>query len=131
MKEKDENQVSRYRIPVMVGFFSLGVLIFIGMASAAPYQDVPEGVNDALFGGSNLYAAKMILAGGILASIGLVMSISKVNFMATVIVMLTTAAILVAIGWLDFWIIILVALIIVSMFGKTMITWVSGDTSGG
>ena len=131
MKEKDENQVSRYRIPIMVGFFSLGVLMFIGMASAAPYQDVPEGVNDALFGGSNLYAAKMILAGGILASIGLVMSISKVNFMATVIVMLTTAAILVAIGWLDFWIIILVALIIVSMFGKTMITWVSGDTSGG
>jgi len=59
------------------------------------------------------------------------MSISKVNFMATVIVMLTTGAILVAIGWLDFWIIILVALLIVAMFGKTMISWVSGDTSGG
>ena len=131
MTEEKKVEGSRYRIPIMVGFFSLGVLMFIGMASAAPYQDVPEGVNDALFGGSNLYAAKMILAGGILASIGLVMSISKVNFMATVIVMLTTAAILVAIGWLDFWIIILVALIIVSMFGKTMITWVSGDTSGG
>jgi cellulose synthase/poly-beta-1,6-N-acetylglucosamine synthase-like glycosyltransferase len=51
--------------------------------------------------------------------------------MATVIVMLTTATVLVAIGWLDFWIIILVALLIVSMFGKAMISWVSGETSGG
>ena len=131
MKATEQGKVSRFRIPIMVGFFSLGALMFIGMASAAPYQEIPEGLNEALFGGSNLYAAKMILAGGILASIGLAMSISKVNFMATVIVMLTTGAILVAIGWLDFWIIILVALLIVSMFGKAMISWVSGDTAGG
>jgi hypothetical protein len=131
MKGTEEKRLSRYRIPIMAGFFSLGALMFIGMASASPYQDIPEGVNDALFGGSNLYAAKMILAGGVLASIGLAMSISKVNFMATVIVMLTTATVLVAIGWLDFWIIILVALLIVSMFGKAMISWVSGETSGG
>jgi hypothetical protein len=131
MTATEEKRVSRFRIPIMVGLFAFSSLMFIGMASASPYQDIPEGVNDALFGGSNLYAAKMILAGGVLASIGLAMSISKVNFMATVIVMLTTAAILVAIGWLDFWIIILVALLIVSMFGKAMITWVSGETSGG
>ena len=131
MTGTEEKRVSRYRIPILVAFFSLSSLMFIGMASASPYQDIPEGVNDALFGGSNLYAAKMILAGGVLASIGLAMSISKVNFMATVIVMLTTATVLVAIGWLDFWIIILVALLIVSMFGKAMISWVSGETSGG
>jgi len=127
----EEKRVSRYRIPILVAFFALSTLMFIGMASASPYQDIPQGINDALFGGSNLYAAKMILAGGILASIGLAMSMTKVNLMATVIVMLTTAAILTAIGWLDFWIIILVALLIVSIFGKAMITWVSGDTSGG
>ena len=131
MKTTEQGKVSRFRIPIMVGFFALSSLLFIGMASAAPYQDIPEGVNDALFEGSNLFAAKMILGGGVLASIGLAMIISKVNFMATVIVMLTTGAILVAIGWLDFWIIILVALLIVAMFGKTMISWVSGDTSGG
>ena len=131
MTGTEEKRVSRYRIPIIVGLFALSSLMFIGMARASPYQDIPQGLNEALFGGSNLYAAKMILAGGVLASIGLAMSISKVNFMATVIVMLTTATILVAIGWLDFWIIILVALLVVSMFGKAMITWVSGDTTGG
>jgi hypothetical protein len=131
MTATEETRVSRYRIPIMVGLFAFSSLMFIGMARASPYQDIPQALNEALFGGSNLYAAKMILAGGVLASIGLAMSISKVNFMATVIVMLTTATILVAIGWLDFWIIILVALLVVSMFGKAMITWVSGDSTGG
>jgi len=131
MTATEETRVSRYRIPIMVGLFAFSSLMFIGMARASPYQDIPQALNEALFGGSNLYAAKMILAGGVLASIGLATSISKVNFMATVIVMLTTAAILVAIGWLDFWIIILVALLVVSMFGKAVITWVSGDTTGG
>jgi hypothetical protein len=84
-----------------------------------------------LFGGSNLYAAKLILAGGMLASIGLALSVGKVNFMSTLIVMLTVASILIAIGWLDFWIIIVVALISVAIFGKAMISWVTGDTSGG
>ena len=102
----------------------------VGGARAAPFQEIPEQVNTALFGGSNLYAAKMILAGGILASIGLAMSMTKINFMATVIVMLTTAAILTAIGWLDFWIIIMVALLIAAIFGKTMIGWASGDKTG-
>jgi hypothetical protein len=131
MTATEETRVSRYRIPIMVGLFAFSSLMFIGMARASPYQDIPQALNEALFGGSNLYAAKMILAGGVLASIGLATSISKVNFMATVIVMLTTAAILVAIGWLDFWIIILVALLVVSMFGKAVITWISGDTTGG
>lgn len=110
-----------------------GLMVVVGGARAAPYQDIPEGVDEALFGGTNLFAAKMILAGGILASVGLALSVGKVNFMATVIVMLTVASILVAIGWLDFWIIIMVALVIVAMFGKAMINWVTGESgqSGG
>jgi len=110
-----------------------GFMFVVGGARAAPYQDIPEGVDEALFGGTNLFAAKMILAGGILASVGLALSVGKVNFMATVIVMLTVASILVAIGWLDFWIIIMVALVIVAMFGKAMINWVTGESgqSGG
>ena len=108
-----------------------GFMLLIGGAQAAPFQEIPEGVNDGLFGGTNLYASKMILAGGILASIGLALSVGKVNLMATVIVMLTVSGILVAIGWLDFWIIIMVALLIVAMFGKAMIAWVSGDQTGG
>jgi hypothetical protein len=111
---------------------SFGAFMFaVGGARAAPFQEIPQGLNEALFGGSNLYAAKMILAGGMLASIGLAMTVTKVNFMATVIVMLTTAGILTAIGWLDFWVIIMVALLVVAIFGKTMITWASGDQSGG
>jgi len=103
----------------------------VGGAEASPYQDIPEGVNEALFDGSNLFASQMILAGAILASIGLALSVGKVNFMATTIVMLTVASILVAIGWLDFWIIIMVALVVVAMFGKTMASWVTGDNQGG
>jgi len=103
----------------------------VGGASASPYQDIPEGVNDALFDGANLFAAKMILAGAILTSIGLGLSVGKVNLMATVIVMLVIASILVAIGWLDFWIIIMVALLVAVMFGKAMIVWASGDQTGG
>jgi hypothetical protein len=107
-----------------------GFMLAIGMAQGAPFQELPEGVDHALFGDSNLYASKMILAGGILASLGLALSVGKVNLMATVIVMLTASAILVAIGWLDFWIMIMVSLLVVAMFGKAMVSWVSGESGG-
>lgn len=118
-----------YSRTAIIGLFALEAFMFaIGGARAAPYQDIPNGINEALFGGSNLYAAKMILSGGILLSIGLVMSMAgkKVNLMATAIVMLAMGGILVSIGWLDFWVMIVAGMLVVVMFGKAIASWATG-----
>lgn len=119
------------RLGPFVCLFSFGALYCMIGAQAAPFQDIPAGVNDALLGGTSLYAAKMICSAMILASIGLALSVGKVNFMATVIVMLATLAVLVSIAWLDFWLIIIVSLLIVAMFGRAMVDWVTGSQTGG
>jgi len=114
---------------LVLGF---GMFALLGMqgVQAIPSDDLPEGLNRALFGGSNLYAAKMILAGSILASLGLALSMAKMNVMGTIIVLLSTAGVEAAIGWLPMWVLYLVAMVIVAMFSKSMADWVTGNKSG-
>jgi hypothetical protein len=100
----------------------------IGGAQAAPFQEIPDAVNHALFGGSNLTAARMILAGGILASIGLALSVGKMNFFGTVIVLLVVSGILTAMGWLQAWLLVLAALIVAAFWSKQAANWIGGGT---
>ena len=131
MKTTEQGKVSRFRIPIMIGFFSLSSLFLLGMASAAPFQDIPQALQDAVFGGGDPYMAKMLLSVAILASLGLTLSMSKVNFVGTMIVLLATAGLLSAIGWLDYWIILFACLIIAGMFAKNISNWIAGSGDSG
>ena len=126
MTGTEEKRVSRYRIPIMVGLFALSSLMFIGMASAGPLQDVPLGVADALEISTDL--AKMMLSVAILTSAGLAMAVAggKANFMATLVVLLAVEGVLTAMGWLTAWLLLLTAVLVAAMFAGKIRDTTSG-----
>jgi len=116
MTEQKEKKPSRYRIPIMVAFFSLGSLLFIGMASAGPIQDIPYSMAEAL--GTSPGIAGMILSSAILVSVGLAMAMvgKRANTMATIIIIISTEGVLTGIGWLDPWLLLLTGVLVAATF---------------
>lgn len=130
MTEEKEKQVSRYRIPILVAFFGICALFLTMSSRASVISDIPIQLNDALLDGTSLYAARAILTASILMSAGLVLAMLKMPPTGLFIVLLSVLGALTAIGWADITFLILAALIIVAMFGKTMTEWMQGKSSG-
>ena len=116
MTEQKEKKPSRYRIPILVAFFSLSSLMFIGMASAGPIQDLPASMATSL--GTTPDVARMILSSAILLSVGLAMAMvgKRANTMATIIVLISTEGALTGIGWLTPWLLLFTAVLVAAMF---------------
>lgn len=108
---------------------SLGLLLFIGTAtaSASPVNDIPEALNDSLFGGANLFAAQAILTAAIMMSAGLFLAMMKLNYIATFIVLFCVLGALTAVGWADPTIMIVASLIVVGMFVKHVVEYMTGN----
>ena len=103
--------------------FLLGILAVIGTASyaqAGPLQDIPTALADYLEVDS--YVAEAILATMILTSVALVLAVAKLHAQATVVMLIVTMGALVAISWLDTWVLVLVAVLAAALFGKTLLT---------
>lgn len=116
MTEEKEKQMSRFRIPIMVGFFALSSLMFIGMASAGPIQDLPASMATSL--GTTPDVARMILSSAILLSVGLAMAMvgKRANTMATIIILISTEGALTGIGWLTPWLLLFTGILVAAMF---------------
>lgn len=113
---------------VYVPLMALGMLLFIGSASASagPVTDIPDAINDALFGGGNLYGAQALLTAMVMVSVGLLLSMMKLNYVATFIVLFAVLAALTAIGWTDITLLLICALFVVAMFAKRMAEYFGG-----
>lgn len=110
-----------------------GILVVASSTLAWSLSDIPEQVNSALFAGGNLFAAKMLLSASVLASIALAMAAGKQPMLPMMVVLVATMGALIAIGWLDVWLMVMVGLLIAGMFGKRMADIYSGaggDTGG-
>ena len=114
----------RTGILVILAFYFFFYLV--GGAQAAPIDDIPQAVQDGLFGGGDSGTAKLFLSGAILASIGLALSVSKVNFFGTAIVLLATAGVLTGMGWLSAWLLVLAGLIVAGFWAKEASIWIGG-----
>jgi len=116
MTATEETRVSRYRIPIMVGLFALSSLMFVGLASAGPIQDIPYSMAEAL--GTSPGIAGMILSSAILVSVGLAMAMvgKRANTMATIIIIISTEGVLTGIGWLDPWLLLLTGVLVAATF---------------
>lgn len=113
-----------YRDRAIGVLFGLGLFVFVGsmVASAGIINDAPESLADSL--GVTTIAAEYILSAAVLLSVGLALALFKgSNMAATVIVLLAFIGMLTAIGWLDAWLLIMVALIIALMFGSQLREW--------
>lgn len=111
---------------IRFGLVSLTALCaFVGMAataSAGVIDDIPAGLADSL--GITVLAAEFLLSSGVLLAVGLALAMLKGSNMAlTVIVMLAFLGMLTAIGWLEAWLIVMVALVIALMFGAKLRDW--------
>ena len=86
--------------------------------SASPMSDIPEGLNDALFDGANIYASRMILAGAVILAAVLSMAVAKLNPVGIIFMLLILIGILTAIGWLDYWVLVFAAIIVALIFAQ-------------
>ena len=130
MTGTEEKRVSRYRFPLMVAFMGLCAMFLMHDGRASIISDIPNQLNDALLDGTSLYAAKAILTAAIMVSAGMVIAMLKMPPTAIFIVLLSVLGALTAIGWADITFLIMAALIVVAMFGKTMTEWMQGKSSG-
>ena len=119
-----------YGLMALLGLVS--ILAFGTMAASASIaSDIPQGLNEALLGGTSLYAAKAILTAAIMASGGLAFAMLKLPPAGIFIVLLSILGALTAIGWADVTFLALAGFITVAMFGRTVADWVLGGPSGG
>ena len=122
----------RYSRTAIIGLFALGTFMtLVGGARASVISDIPEQMNNALFDGGNLYAAKVLLTAGIMMSAGMVLAVSKFPAAGMFIVLICVLGALTAIGWADVSMMIVAILITVAMFGSTIVQWVTGLKAGG
>ena len=112
-----------------VSLIAIGMMLFIGtaQASASPVSDIPDAINDALFGGANLFAAQSILTAMVMCSIGLLLAMLKLDYLSNFIVLFCVLGALTAIGWADPTIMLIAGLFVVGMFVKKVTTYVTGN----
>jgi hypothetical protein len=111
----------------------VSVLAFVGVAygaQASPISDIADGVNDALFGGSNLYAAQTVLTAIVMMSAGLFLAMLKMPPAGIFILLFCVLGALTAIGWADITIILVAGLIAAAMFAKTAVGYMTGGGDG-
>ena len=107
-----------------VSLIAIGMMLFIGtaQASAGAVEDIPNALADAI--GVSVSAAELILSTALMLSAGLTLSVMrKGNMATTAIVMLAMLGMLTAIGWLDGWLLVMVALILALIFGSRLRDW--------
>ena len=116
----------RHKLAIWTLIGLMGTLGVSSGASATPISDVADGVNDALFGGSNLFAAQAMLTAIVMVSVGLTLAMLRLNFIATFIVLFCVLGALTAMGWADPTLILVAGLFVVAMFVKKVADYWSG-----
>jgi hypothetical protein len=114
------------------GLGFIGLMAASSTASAGPVSDIADGLNDALFGGGNLFAAQALLTAAVMVSVGLALAILGLDTIATFIVLFAVLGALTAIGWADPTMLLLAGLLVAGMFVSKMVGYFTGGgTSGG
>ena len=72
-----------------------------GTASAFDMSNIPQYINNALFHGSNIIAAQVILCAFLMMTALLPLMLAKARFEMILIVLFMMVMVLTAIGWLD------------------------------
>lgn len=112
-----------------VSFAFVGLMAASSVASASPIGDVADGMNDALFGGTNLFAAQAILTAAVMMTAGLVLAVLHLEFVANVIVLFAVLGALTAIGWAPPVLLLLCGLLVGGLFVQKTARAFTGGSS--
>jgi len=116
----------------MISLIALFAFVSVAyVAAASPVSDIPDALNDGLFGGFNLFAAQAILTAIIMVSVGLFLAMMKLNYIATFIVLFAVLGALTAMGWADPTMMMLAALLVVGLFVKRIAEYMTGSQGAG
>ena len=99
--------------------------------SASPVSEIPEALNDGLFGGANLFAAQTILTAAILVSVGLFMTMLGLNYIATFIILFGVLGALTAMGWADITLMLIAGMLVAGSFVSQIVTYLTGTKKAG
>lgn len=111
-------------VSAIIGLLALLSCTFT--VSAGPTTDIVDGVNNALFGGANEFAAQAILTAIVMMSAGLLLAMLHLDYIATFVVLFCILGGLTAMGWADPTIILVCGLFVVAMFTKRIVEYISG-----
>lgn len=96
------------------------------MADGFDLASIPTAVNDAMFNGSNLIAAQLLLTAVIMFTALLPMLVARMRPDMIIVVMAMVVLVCSAIGWLDQTITMVMLLIIAASLARTVATSMRG-----
>jgi len=105
--------------------FTLLFLLYLPIVSASGINDIPELLNDALFDGNSIYMARFTLSMLIIMMTALSLSAGGVNMIPTTGVIVCEIGFLVGVGWLHYWVLLMVALLTSALFSSRITEWLA------
>lgn len=93
------------------------------------FDDILQGVADAL--GTTTATAGLLISVAIIVSIGLCMTVSRINFIGTIIVLVAVMGLLTVSGWFPDWLMILICIIAAGFFATPLVKWITGEGASG
>lgn len=109
-----------WSVSVVVGLSVLALVFISAQISAGPIEDIPDEFAEAL-GYEDTYVAEMLLSMFILASLGLALAVARAPPSIIIVLLIVAIGTLTVMGWLDTWVLVLVALLTVALFGRALI----------
>lgn len=128
MKKEDKNDIRLFRALVIWTIFVLAMTLacvaLLKPASANVFDDIESGLAEHL-GTTNMVAGYLIAA-GLVGAVLIALAIMGVNPFAELIAAIAMLAFCAVVGWIDFWLLLLAAIILVLWFSSKMAPMLSG-----
>ena len=129
-----ENKANR--VPGISRIQSMGLLLIIvaigglfmstATASAGLMEDLPVALGEAIGAEDAEYAGGAILSFLVLMCVGITCGAAKLDVMPIAILLLAAMGVLVVVGWLDWWLLALSAIVIAILFARQITEGVGG-----
>ena len=103
-----------------------GLFVSSATASAGLLEDLPIALGEAIGAEDAEYAGGAILSFFILMCVGITTGAARLDVMGIVILLLAAMGVLVVMGWLDWWLLALSALVVAVLFGRQIAEGVGG-----
>ena len=113
--QETRKSVSVYMFGLIALFAVVGIA---GSVSAVTVSEVPEALADTM--GIDEYSARVLLSMSFIMGVTLALAFARAPFFAYVAVDLVMIIFFVSIAWLDYWIIILIIVVLMLVFGTQM-----------
>ena len=128
-----ENKADRVGVSRIQSMGLLLIIVAIGglfmstaTASAGLMEDLPVALGEAIGAEDAEYAGGAILSFLVLMCVGITCGAAKLDVMPIAILLLAAMGVLVVVGWLDWWLLALSAIVIAILFARQITEGVGG-----